>query len=160
MGITPNFNQNSIKAELERRAEVIRKMIIRRLTELGERCLIEARTGRTYQDQTGNLLASTGYVLVDHGSIIKLAGFEKPKRSAATKQGDADNGAESGKYLAEALAGKATKKGYALIMVAGMHYADYVEATGKNVLASAERFAEREFPEMLRRLKQNVSKMK
>lgn len=54
---------------------------------------------------------------------------------------------KSGQTIAEKV-GKETK-GVALVVVAGMNYAAYVEAKGYNVLSSAEHLAERELPRML-----------
>lgn len=155
--LKPNFTPESFRKELEKRILIIRKQIIDRLILLGDECLIEARNNRGYMDQSGNLAASTGYVIVDHGNIIKVTGFNKD----STNQGNTDvaEGVETGRVLAETLAKKAPKKGYALIMVAGMHYADYVESQGNNVLASAELFAERRLPGLLQRLKTNIAKM-
>ena len=53
--------------------------------------------------------------------------------------------------------GKETK-GVALVVVAGMNYAAYVEARGKNVLSSAEHLAERELPRMLEKLITNIKR--
>lgn len=47
--------------------------------------------------------------------------------------------------------------GYALVVVAGMNYAEFVEAMeNKNVLASAELFARKELPGMMSKLKSNL----
>ena len=53
--------------------------------------------------------------------------------------------------------GKETK-GVALVVVAGMNYAAYVEAKGYNVLSSAEHLAERELPRMLEKLITNIKR--
>ena len=50
-------------------------------------------------------------------------------------------------------------KGYALIVVAGMHYAQYVESLNYDVLDSAERLAERILPSLLQQLKSKVAKL-
>ena len=47
---------------------------------------------------------------------------------------------------------------YALVVVAGMNYAAYVEAKGYNVLSSAEHLAERELPRMLDKLITNIKR--
>lgn len=97
-------------------------------------------------DQTGNLTASMGYVLTYNGQVIRTAGFEKIGGNTA-----AETGKKEGRELAMSLVPK-FKKGYSLIVVAGMNYAYAVESRGYNVLASAELFAERELPNMLKRI--------
>lgn len=48
--------------------------------------------------------------------------------------------------------------GYALVVVAGMNYAEFVEAMeNKNVLASAELFARKELPGMMSKLKKQLA---
>ena len=63
---------------------------------------------------------------------------------------------KSGQSIAEKV-GKETK-GVALVVVAGMNYAAYVEARGYNVLSSAEHLAERELPRMLEKLITNIKR--
>lgn len=68
----------------------------------------------------------------------------------------AARGMKSGQTIAEKV-GKETK-GVALVVVAGMNYAAYVEAKGYNVLSSAEHLAERELPRMLEKLITNIKR--
>jgi len=126
----------------------IHEAIIQRLQFLGEKCLTEARTNKTYTDQTGNLTSSIGYVILYEGRQIFTNGFE----------GEGE-GSGKGRQLANDLF-KNYGTGYALIVVAGMNYAAHVEARGYNVLASAEQLAEKELPKMLKALSRNIEKMK
>ena len=75
--------------------------------------------------------------------------------SGATSEA-APKGIKVGQSVAENI-GKETK-GVALVVVAGMNYAAYVEAKGYNVLASAEHLAERELPRMLEKLISSVKR--
>jgi len=145
MGIEPNFSQADFNSDLERRIAAIKAAIINRLKRLGEMCLIECRTNHKYVDRTGNLTASMGYVIVDHGNIIHTAGF-----GGSGKEGPAE-----GRNLANSLSGQ-FRDGYALIVVAGMNYAIYVEAKGFNVLTTSELLAERQLPIMIEQLKRNI----
>jgi len=62
-----------------------------------------------------------------------------------------------GKALIEELS-KKFANGYALVVVAGMNYAEFVEAMeNKNVLASAELFARKELPGMMSKLKKQLA---
>ena len=61
------------------------------------------------------------------------------------------DGSNSGKAFASELARK-YPKGYVLIVVAGMKYAAYVSAKGRDVLDSAELLADQLVPKMLKQL--------
>lgn len=122
---------------------------------IGEECVRIAREQGTYNDITGNLRNSVGYVLVRNGDII-CKNFEE---RVASKVVDAANGKGilQGQALAEELAKRFTK-GYALIVVAGMHYAHYVESLNKDVLDSAERYAQQRVPKLMQMLKAQIYK--
>ena len=135
MGTKANFTRNDVRLYLESFCEAVVKRQIRYLQYLGEMCLTEARNNKGYMMQTGALTSSTGYqVFVDSGAESEAAA----------------RGVKTGQTLAEQI-GKDTK-GVALVVVAGMNYAAYVEARGYNVLSSAEHLAERELPRMLEKL--------
>lgn len=138
-----------IKAEIER----IDKIVIQALSKLGDMCVKEARERaqeESWFNQTGNLRSSIGYVIVAHGQIVKLSDF------GTVLQGS--EGSRVGKALAEELAKKYSSD-YALIVVAGMHYAEYVEAKdSKSVLASAELLAHAEFYNVMEKLKTQIAK--
>ncbi|MDQ6482223.1 hypothetical protein [Dyadobacter sp. LHD-138] len=147
MGIKARFTTTDFRRELEKRMVRIDKAIILNLQVLGEQLVNHARTLATYKDQTGNLRASLGYVLVVNGKIYT---HYFP---------DTKIGAQSGKKLADELANRAVK-GYALIVVAGMNYASAVESMGYDVLASAELLASRELPKVRQKLKKQIEQMK
>jgi len=124
------------------------KLVIQALSNLGDMCIAEARD-RAEEDswfnQTGNLRSSIGYIVVVHGSIVKMSGFETVLNGS--------EGSMTGRKLAEELS-KKYSSGHALVVVAGMNYAEYVEAKdGKSVLASAELLAHSEFYNVMEKLK-------
>lgn len=144
VAIVPNFTPADIKAMVANKRAKIEKAIIRRLQYLGEKCVNEARDNGDYSDITGNLRGSIGYVVVANGKIVNKD-FQSDGGSAGT-----------GKALAEKLAAQ-IETGFALIVVAGMNYALYVEAKySKNVLNSAEKLAQRELPRLLAELKKKI----
>lgn len=152
MGIKANFTKDDLRKRFDTFLDEVEKKQIARLQRLGEMCLIEARSNKGYMMQTGALLSSTGYeVFVDgvaiHSQFDAASGAES---EAAT------NGVKTGQSIAEKI-GKETK-GVALVVVAGMNYAAYVEARGYNVLSSAEHLAERELPRMLEKLITNIKR--
>ena len=151
MGIRMTTPMSEISAAIQAEKERADMLTIRAFSNLGEMCVIEARNRpqeSSWFDQSGNLRSSVGYVIVHNGRIIKYSEFNQVKQGT--------DGIKEGKELAKELAKQYTS-GYALIVVAGMNYAEYVEAMdNKNVLASAELLARRELPKMMMKLKKQI----
>lgn len=136
---------------VDARIEAIQKAIIRNLAYLGEQCVNKARIDGNYTDRTGNLRGSIGFVVVANGRIVQLAGF-------STSYGEGQSGGvKKGEALARRLAAGYTS-GYALIVVAGMNYSACVEAMeNKIVLTSAETYAKRRLPAIMRTLSKQIT---
>lgn len=150
MGIKANFTKRDIQQYLDSFLNAILEKQIRYLQRLGEMCLIEARNNKGYMMQTGALLSSTGYMIFVDGVALHTQ-FDA---ASGAESNAAQEGIKSGQGLAESV-GKQTK-GIALVVVAGMNYAAYVEAKGYNVLSSAEHLAQRELPRMLEKLTKTI----
>lgn len=142
--ITPKSN---FQRFVMQRVMTIEEVIIRNLIYLGEECVNKAREDGNYTDRSGNLRGSIGYVIVANGEIERLSGFSK---SYGGKDG---RGIKEGEDFAKSLI-KKYQTGYALIVVAGMNYAAYVEAINNYVvLTSAELYARKRLPIIMRKLK-------
>lgn len=152
MAIKPNFTKDDVRKRFDAFLNEIEKKQIARLQRLGEMCLVEARTNKGYMMQTGALLSSTGYEVFVDGVAI----HSQFDAASGAESNAAETGIKSGQSVAESI-GKGTK-GIALVVVAGMNYAAYVEAKGYNVLSSAEHLAERELPRMLEKLISNIKR--
>ena len=152
MAIKPNFTKDDVRKRFDAFLNEIEKKQIVRLQRLGEMCLVEARTNKGYMMQTGALLSSTGYEVFVDGVAI----HSQFDAASGAESNAAETGIKSGQNIAETI-GKGTK-GIALVVVAGMNYAAYVEAKGYNVLSSAEHLAERELPRMLEKLISNIKR--
>ncbi|KGF17521.1 hypothetical protein HMPREF1640_07075 [Prevotella sp. S7-1-8] len=152
MAIKPNFTKDDVRKRFDAFLNEIEKKQIARLQRLGEMCLVEARTNKGYMMQTGALLSSTGYEVFVDGVAI----HSQFDAASGAESNAAEMGIKSGQSIAETI-GKGTK-GIALVVVAGMNYAAYVEAKGYNVLSSAEHLAERELPRMLEKLISNIKR--
>lgn len=152
MAIKPNFTKDDVRKRFDAFLNEIEKKQIARLQRLGEMCLVEARTNKGYMMQTGALLSSTGYEVFVDGVAI----HSKFDAASGAESNAAETGIKSGQSIAESI-GKGTN-GIALVVVAGMNYAAYVEAKGYNVLSSAEHLAERELPRMLEKLISNIKR--
>ena len=92
-----------------------------KLQEAGEYFIKSAREFKGFEDQTGNLRSSIGYVIANNGSIV-VQDLEKSSNGTAGAEG-----VEKAFRLAQAVA-STHGKGLVLIGVAGMEYAVYVEA--------------------------------
>ena len=152
MAIKPNFTKDDVRKRFDAFLNEIEKKQIARLQRLGEMCLVEARTNKGYMMQTGALLSSTGYEVFVDGVAI----HSQFDAASGAESNAAETGIKSGQSIAETI-GKGTK-GIALVVVAGMNYAAYVEAKGYNVLSSAEHLAERELPRMFEKLISNIKR--
>lgn len=128
------------------------------LAQLGQSAYETAVQEGKYNNITGNLRSSLGYVISMDGKIVKEGGFKRidgrgenyekvffTTRSQKTvqfwakgKSGDGSEGSRQGLSYAMDLASKHTK-GVTLIVVAGMDYASYVNDIHKlNVIDTAE----------------------
>lgn len=144
---------SEIQATIRAKKERAEMLTIRALAYLGEQCVIEARNRsqeESWIDQTGNLRSSIGYVISHNGRIVQISDFQQVKNGSKGKQ--------TGMDLAKELVQQYTND-YVLVVVAGMNYAEYVEAMdNKVVLASAELFAKKELPIMMEKLKTQLAK--
>lgn len=138
--ITP---EKQIMQYMQDELNAYERVIIRRLAYCGDECVTQAREFGSYQDQTGNLRSSTGYVIVKNGQIISGSGFSSVSGGS--------EGTQVGPTFARQLASE-FPRGIVLIVVAGMNYAAYVEAKGYDVLTSSEILANRIVPKMLNKL--------
>lgn len=153
MGIRMTTKLSEVHDMLIREAERVERLTIRALSKLGEQCVtkIRDRAGdKSWYDQTGNLRSSVGYVIAHNKNIIQYSTFNQVKQGS--------EGVKTGKDLAKELA-KRYSNNYVLIVVAGMNYAEFVEAMdNKDVLASTELWAREQVPLMLEKLKRQVAK--
>ena len=113
---------------------------------VGESCIAEARVAGNYTDRTGNLRSSIGYVIVVDGKV------QKTVIVSPSKGDDKSKGKTSAVNMLKELV-HGYPNGVALVIVAGMNYAGYVEARNYNVLLSAEQLSKTMLPMLLRQLK-------
>jgi len=157
MAIKAGFTVDDMRAHFNRFFDKVEVKQIEVLKKLGEECVTRARSEhpQNWQDQTGNLRSSIGYMIFKDGSPISGSAFEQV--SARNSQaGDVYDGAEQGMQFCKQIGESTT--GYALVVVAGMNYAIHVEKNGRDVLTSAELHAEQTLPKMLEELKIDIAK--
>lgn len=136
MGMSLVTPQDAIKRFLENGIALIKSEIITAFAKLGEEATAKVRdrsAEESWIDHTSNLRSSIGYAVYDHAS--------KVMESAFATLGSGMEGSSEGKKMVQELATDYSKV-YALVVVAGMNYADFVEAReNKDVLASTELWA-------------------
>ena len=149
---TPGSDNFSVWAQ--GKVDSMRDAVLLMLEDVGNVCIGAMRgNDRTrYKDRTNNLRSSTGYIVVDGGTVVETSGF-KPEGNG--KDGDGAVGSEKGTSYAESLSKGVHDGEMALVLVAGMNYAAYVEAKGLDVLNSAKLLAKKEVKEELDYLMKN-----
>lgn len=139
-------SQKAIDALFSKAAKIIFDRVQYNLNYLGLLCIkrIRDRSGdESWYDQTGNLRSSIGYAIYSYGRKQIESAFDSVLGSS--------EGSEKGRKMVADLASKYSDT-YALVVVAAMEYADYVEAIdSKDVLASTEIYAKREVERYLQK---------
>lgn len=153
MGIKMTTQISDISTEIYRSVEIIREEVLRALSYLGEVCVrkIKDRTAQeSWIDQTGNLRSSIGYAIYEYGRKEIESAFRIVKKG--------QEGVIQGQEVIDELA-RTYSNTYALVVVAGMNYAEYVEAKdNKDVLASTELFAKKEVGKYLNEAKNRAKR--
>lgn len=131
MGIKGKFDINAIFKDLEAR---LRPLIIEAVTEAFEQACLEvveqAKSLDTYQDQTNQLRSSIGYQIYNQGVLVT-------EYFQASGKGDGSGSAQGvarGKTVA-AEAARQYPDDVVGVIVAGAHYALYVESKGYDVIS-------------------------
>lgn len=140
MGITAQFSNNAIQAQVQLFQERLDTAVVFLLKSLGEELTAYAKDRHNYTDRTGNLTNSMGYAVVRKGGIVYNGGV-----------GTQGEGAEAALTAATKMAAM-LPNAYSLVIVAGMSYAAYVEAKGYNVILPAELKAKKDFPAAMKML--------
>lgn len=136
MKIRMSTPMSEVTAIMQQIPIIMKEELQNSLSFLGEQCVARIRD-RSFEeswiDHTGNLRSSIGYSIYDHGKKVIQSAFP------VVRQGS-EGQSEGNKYVNE-LAEQYSKV-YALVVVAAMNYAEFVEAiNGKDVLASTEVWA-------------------
>lgn len=129
-GMTPLFSGDDVERWFDHFQDRAEEKILKLLQVGGEKFVEIARKSGSYNDQTGNLRSSIGYVIAKDGDVI----VENFKRSEKGSNGS--EGISKGRQLAEEVS-LSFPDGYILVGVAGMDYAVAVEARGQEVVTGA-----------------------
>lgn len=154
MGIRSQKTAKDIDEFLKRAVNIVHTYMLRALTKLGEECVARIRNRgamESWIDHTGNLRSSVGYSVYDYGVKYMQSSF-------ATVM-DGTKGRSEGMRMVNELAQEYSNV-FALVVVAAMDYADYVEAVnGKDVLESTRIWAQSVVEQRLNRAKEEAIKV-
>ena len=157
LGITMTTDEEVIEQYIYDCAMAAHRVIVTRLKVLGEECVRRVRDRskeESWIDQTGNLRSSIGYRVLQNGNVLANGGFF----TTHAPDGDGGKGRRVGKTFLDEVS-RILYQDYVLVVVAGMEYADKVEALeSKDVLASTGSWAKQIWNEYLRRLPQDIDK--
>lgn len=148
MPVKNNIDAARIRQRIEAAIQNRTRAIVAQLFYIGEECLANARANHLYLNQTGNLCSSIGYCIIVDGEIV----HEGEWRQVAGKQGNGQEGKQKGMEYLHRLAAEQPAQGITFMMVAGMPYAQYVEAMSLDVLDTSQQMAETKIKGMLNRL--------
>ena len=129
-GLRAVFTLGQVRKFVESKTQEYEEKAIQTAQFIGEQFVNKARSTRTYQDRTGNLRSSIGYIIVLNGRVVEQ-NFQVANRGT-----DKNTGKRQAISFAEELAGR-YPSGLILIGVAGMEYAAYVEAKGYDVITGS-----------------------
>lgn len=129
-GLKAMFSMNQVRNVLQEKVNSAEQKSIESMQYLGEEFVNNARAIDTYDDQTGNLRSSIGYIILKDGEVID------ENFRLSNKGTDRNSGMEKAKEYIQEIAAQ-NSKGLVLIGVAGMNYAAAVESLGYDVITGS-----------------------
>lgn len=152
------YSIETLKEYLELCQQIADDCVFEAFAYLAEECVNRVRdrsADDSWIDRTGNLRSSIGYIITANGKPMVKGGF-KP---TSAPDGNGAKGQSKGPSYADSIASQLAYAPIALIVVAGMEYAVYVEArNNKDVLAATELWARAEWRNREPKLKAKIEK--
>lgn len=127
MALTPRFTRADIKAKIDTYLDRVITATVEALKDVGEGFITDCRNLRTYQDQTGNLRASIGYIILVRGKMV----------TSVFDTGTSAEGRRIGLEYAKKIGAQFSDKNIVFVGVAGMEYAVAVESRGLDVITGS-----------------------
>lgn len=156
MGIKAQFSPKKIEEYLAQCQQLAYDYTYQAFAYLAEECVNRVRdrsADDSWIDHTGNLRSSIGYVITVNGNIAVKGGF-KPTDAP---DGNGGKGQKEGEDYADGIVSRFSSTPLALVVVAGMEYAVFVEARdNKDVLAATELWARAEWKRREPQLKAKI----
>jgi hypothetical protein len=133
MAIKFNGNLDMIFGDIYKKfQEKIIPDVIEQLQAVCTEIVAEARQLDTYQDQTGNLRSSIGYIIYHDGKKVGESFIAFPGQNEESDGGK--TGISTGEKIAHEAIQKWAGTGIIAVIVAGMDYALLVESKGYDVI--------------------------
>lgn len=156
MPIKRTDSQSLFEDYMKRCQELAMEYTYQAMAYFAEECVNRVRNRSaddSWIDHTGNLRSSIGYIITVDGKVATQGGF-KP---TAAPDGNGGKGQKEGEDYAQSLVSRFSLKPLALVVVAGMEYAVFVEARdNKDVLAATELWARDEWKRREPQLKAKI----
>lgn len=145
MTLIANFTLQDMENYILQQTQNAAKSVLDTFKFAGEGFIREARLKTTYNDITGNLRSSIGYIIIRDVEQVDL------NFAPSTNGSDKATGVATGISIAEELAEK-YPKGLVLICVAGMDYAAAVEGKARDVITGSSQNLEIRLKQLLSQL--------
>ncbi|HEY0056877.1 MAG TPA: hypothetical protein VGB63_16115 [Pedobacter sp.] len=151
--LEPQFTAAEIKKQVNEMLERVNRVFLNELTKIGldavKYARLKTKSQGGYDDQTGNLRSSIGFIIQYDGQTIHQDFELSPEGT------DKQEGLRAGEQYAKEL-GANESSGWAVIIVAGMEYGFYLEAKGYDVISGSTLGMENK----LRQLSKRMQKLK
>lgn len=142
------FNPDQLTRQIQ---DDIDRATLETLIKVSSRAIEIARTRaaaeemKVYENHTGNLESSTGFIITRDGKVVHR------DFKLASEGTDKSTGMQTG--LSAAMGVLREKKGWGIVLIAGMEYASWVEGKGFDVLSGGmrnfEQFLDQAFREII-----------
>ena len=132
------LTQNNVSDFFNGIQKTVEAELIGMFIYVGKMCLMAMESDRGYRNVSHNLSDSRGFLVVKDRIVIYSSDFKSTQ------------GGQTGRSLAPSRA--VNVNGIGLVIVAGMQYAEELEANGKQVYTSGILTAEQLIPKMLKQL--------
>ncbi len=119
------FTIAGVNQYIQSQTQAYEEEVIKALHYQGDEFVDDALENRTFDDRTGNLAASIGYMILKDGQEI-----------GSRFDGETSEGVNNAKRIAAEVAAN-HNRGFVLIGVAGMSYAAAVESMGYDVITGS-----------------------
>src|SRR5690606_24498546 len=135
MGIKlePMFTAADMRIIADRAEKAMNEAALEKMIQVGDRAIelvrVKIKNQGGYDNHTGNLRSSTGYIIHKDGKVVYENFKESPEGT------DKKTGLEEGRKLA--FGEHRSSRGWGIILVSGMEYASWVENKGYDVLTGA-----------------------
>lgn len=131
IGLEIVTDMNVLAQEIQKEIDAETLKHLSRVLSLGIEKIRKKMEKKPYQDHTGNLNSSTGFIIYHDGRIVHRDFRESAKGT------DKATGLKEG--LSLALAVLRESKGWGVVLMSGMEYASWVQGRGYDVLLSVSK---------------------